>query len=335
MAVDIIVDLVPRGRTNVRPGIPMTPQYITIHETDNTRKGANAKAHANYLKNGAGGASKSWHFTVDDKEIYQHLPTNEVGWHAGDGGNGTGNRQSIGIEICVNRDGNYEKAKENAAWLVRKLMKEHNIPIERVVQHNRWSGKNCPRRMREEGKWGHFLQMIQQGSPAPAPSTNTTVLRLGDSGPAVKKLQENLLKAGEKLPKYGADGHFGEETLAAVKSFQKKHGLVVDGIAGPQTLAKLAEVIANQSQQKKEENKDMLKAAVVINSFADFPVAEAVANRYKAPIFLRSFAQGEIAETVYVVGGTKEGIKAKTIIDLSGSNRFETAYKVGKHLGTL
>src|SRR5690606_24633471 len=160
-----------------------------------------------------------------------HLPTNEVGWHAGDG-RGPGNTKSIGIEICVNSDGDYEKAKENAAWLVRKLMKKLNIPIDRVVQHNRWSGKNCPRRMSAEGKWGHFLQMIQQGSPVPAPSTNTTVLRLGDSGPAVKKLQEDLLKAGEKLPKYGADGHFGEETLAAVKSFQKKHGLVVDGIAG-------------------------------------------------------------------------------------------------------
>src|SRR5690554_6747600 len=196
MAVDIIVDLVSRGRTNVRPGIPMTPQYITIHETDNTRKGANAKAHANYLKNGAGGASKSWHFTVDDKEIYQHLPTNEVGWHAGDGGNGTGNRQSIGIEICVNRDGNYEKAKENAAWLVRKLMKEHNIPIERVVQHNRWSGKNCPRRMRGEGKWNHFLQMVQQGSSKTA-SSSTITLRLGDKGEAVRKLQHDLIKAGE------------------------------------------------------------------------------------------------------------------------------------------
>lgn len=334
MEVKIIRDIVPKSVKNVRPGYKMTPRWITIHETDNTSPGAGARNHAIYLKNGAGGASKSWHFTVDDKEIYQHLPTNEAGWHAGDGANGTGNRQSIGIVICVNRDGNYEKAKENAAWLVRKLMKEHNIPIERVVQHNRWSGKNCPRRMREEGKWGHFLQMIQQGSPAPAPSTNTTVLRLGDSGPAVKKLQEDLLKAGEKLPKYGPDGYFGAETLAAVKSFQKKHGLTVDGIAGPQTLAKLAEVIAGHNQPKKE-SEDMLKVAVVINSFADFPVAEALANRYKAPIFLRSFATGEFAETVYVVGGTKEGIKAKTIIDLSGSNRFETAYKVGKHLGTL
>src|SRR5690606_21756747 len=206
---------------------------------------------------------------------------------------------------------------------------------ERVVQHNRWSGKNCPRRMREEGKWGHFLQMVQQGQ-SKTNSTSTITLRLGDKGEAVRKLQQDLIKAGEKLPKYGADGHFGEETLAAVKSFQKKHGLTVDGIAGPQTLAKLAEAIAGLNQQKKEEvKKDMLKAAVVINSFADFPVAEAVANRYKAPIFLKSFAKGEIAETVYIVGGSAEGIKARKVVNLSGKNRYETAQKVGKYLGGL
>ncbi len=33
----------------------------------------------------------SWHFTVDDSVVYQHLPLDENGWHAGDGTNGTGN----------------------------------------------------------------------------------------------------------------------------------------------------------------------------------------------------------------------------------------------------
>lgn len=261
MAVDIIVDLVSRGRTNVRPGIPMTPQYITIHETDNTSKGANAKAHANYLKNGAGGASKSWHFTVDDTVIYQHLPTNEVGWHAGDG-RGPGNTKSIGIEICVNSDGDYNKAKKNAAWLVARLMRQHNISIGNVVQHNKWSGKNCPRRLRQEGKWGEFIDMVK------------------------KELAGNTSNSG-------------------------------------------------QSTKDKKEEKKVLKNAVVINSFADFPAAEPLAAKYKAPIFLRSFAGGEIAETVYVVGGNAAGIKAKKVVNLSGKNRYETAVKVGKHLGSL
>ena len=52
-------------------------------------------------------------------------------------------------------------------------------------------------------------------------------------------MQNDLLKAGESLPRFGADGDFGNETLAAVKNFQKKHGLIVDGICGKNTWAEL------------------------------------------------------------------------------------------------
>ncbi|WP_257148005.1 peptidoglycan recognition protein family protein, partial [Bacillus cereus] len=99
--------IVPAGNDNIRPQNYMSPKYITIHETDNTSVGAGARNHAQYLYNQAVGntdRAASWHFTVDDKEIYQHLPLNENGWHAGDG-DGPGNRESIAIEIAVNSDG--------------------------------------------------------------------------------------------------------------------------------------------------------------------------------------------------------------------------------------
>lgn len=111
--------IVPKGNTDIRPANPMKAKYLTIHETANTARGANAEAHAKYLYNQATKGTfrtASWHFTVDDKQIYQHLPTNENGWHAGDGG-GSGNRESIGIEIAVNQDGDYNKAVENAQKL--------------------------------------------------------------------------------------------------------------------------------------------------------------------------------------------------------------------------
>ncbi|MBD5074464.1 N-acetylmuramoyl-L-alanine amidase, partial [Xanthomonas citri pv. citri] len=128
--VNIIQDFIPVGANN-RPGYAMTPLYITVHNTANTAVGADAAAHARYLKNPD--TTTSWHFTVDDSVIYQHLPIDENGWHAGDGTNGTGNRKSIGIEICENADGDFEKATSNAQWLIRKLMKENNIPLNRVV----------------------------------------------------------------------------------------------------------------------------------------------------------------------------------------------------------
>lgn len=139
------------------------PDFITIHDTANTSKGADALAHAGYLKGDAAAAAPvSWHFTVDDKRVVQHLPLTETGWHAGDGSNGTGNRSSIGIEICENSDGNRSQAERNAALLVAKLLQDFSLNIDRVVQHNRWNGKNCPRvlRGRSDG-WKGFLDMVQ------------------------------------------------------------------------------------------------------------------------------------------------------------------------------
>lgn len=81
--------------------------YITLHHTANTANRADAKKHANYVKKPS--SSVSWHFTCDDSVIYQHFPIDENGWHAGEGTNGTGNRTSIGIEIC---DGDFEQTTE-------------------------------------------------------------------------------------------------------------------------------------------------------------------------------------------------------------------------------
>ena len=52
----------------------------------------------------------------------------------------------------------------------------------------------------------------------------TAVAKKGDKGGVVKQLQNVLMQAGGSLPKYGADGDFGSETVAAVKSFQSKNG---------------------------------------------------------------------------------------------------------------
>lgn len=160
--MNIKTKLIPSGSV-ARSGLFMAPRYITVHNTGNPNKGADAENHAIYLQNSGKNVSTSYHYVVDDKEIYQLLPDNEVAWHAGDGQYGTGNRQSIAIEICENSDGNLLKATDNAVELVASLMKKHNIPLANVVQHNHWSGKNCPRQIRA-GKpydWNTFLAKVQ------------------------------------------------------------------------------------------------------------------------------------------------------------------------------
>lgn len=161
-------DIIPAGRRN-RPGGRNPDVYITIHETGNTDAGADAAAHGAYLSSSAGEAALvSWHYTVDDHAIVQHLPDNETAYHAGDGADGPGNATSIGIEICVNADGDFEKAKANAASLVRLLMAEHGIPLANVVQHNHWNGKNCPATIRSiPGAWEAFLALCGETPQKP------------------------------------------------------------------------------------------------------------------------------------------------------------------------
>ncbi len=65
-----------------------------------------------------------------------------------------------------------------------------------------------------------------------------TTIQYGSSGSEVKKLQEELNKYGYDLD---VDGQFGSLTQSAVKDYQKKNNLVVDGIVGNKTWGKLFE----------------------------------------------------------------------------------------------
>ena len=180
--IAIQTDYIPQCRKN-RPGGFNPCSYLTIHETGNAAMGADAEAHASYLKgDAAANAPVSWHYTVDDHAIVQHLPDTETAYHAGDGAKGPGNTKSIGIEICVDAGGNFEKAKQNAAALVRLLMTEHSIPLERVVQHNHWNGKDCPKTIRNTpGGWEEFLNLCK-GDETPVSNLETDVEVLAEAG---------------------------------------------------------------------------------------------------------------------------------------------------------
>ncbi len=62
----------------------------------------------------------------------------------------------------------------------------------------------------------------------------------GDTGSGVSDLQTKLNSVGYSLT---VDGNFGPATEAAVRDFQAKQGIAVDGIAGPQTLVALSTAI--------------------------------------------------------------------------------------------
>lgn len=138
-------------------------KFITVHQTGNTNKGANAQMHAN-LQMRVWNAS--WHWQVDDKEAIQSFPHSVKCWHASDGERGDGNANSIGVEGCINSDGDYKKSVQNMAELVAWIAKEENIPVANIKQHHDFARdkKNCPAQIRASKDgigWTNFIQLVQ------------------------------------------------------------------------------------------------------------------------------------------------------------------------------
>lgn len=139
------------------------PQYIVIHDTGNRSKGADADAHFNYYN--TGNRQSSADIFVDDTKILKVNDYNKYyTWHCGDGKGkyGISNENSVGVEICINSDGDYDKAVKNTIVAVRELMKELNIPIDRVVRHYDASKKLCPATMSADDwkSWKTFKEQL-------------------------------------------------------------------------------------------------------------------------------------------------------------------------------
>ena len=241
-------EIIPKTNPHNRCGeIREYTEFITVHDTASGAPSANGRAHANWINSMANDPNStttvSWHFTVDENGIIQHLPFDEVGYHAGDGtsvklnytdtlikaenlnckvtisedgffeinGNKTfieapknneggivknnqlpyqginvkisnegtyllgntywnnsygilankgGNLNSVGIETCVNYGADYIKTMRINAYLVASLLIRYNLGIERVKQHNFFSGKDCPMTIRHANMWEEFLELV-------------------------------------------------------------------------------------------------------------------------------------------------------------------------------
>jgi N-acetylmuramoyl-L-alanine amidase len=243
--------------------------YITIHETANTDEGADAQAHANLQSNG-NARDASWHYSVDDHSAFQSYEDTIQCWHAGDG-QGNGNLNSIAIEICVNKGASFSAACQNAASLTADLLKKYDLDISRVVQHNKWSGKDCPNWLREGDHWvtwDEFLDMVRaelgddSGEPAPTPKPPASGALTVDGrwGKATtRELQEYFgtpadgevwsqniefkddnpgLTEGWKWEKW-TSGIDGSPVIRELQEYLKSKGLYkdkVDGLIGPNTI---------------------------------------------------------------------------------------------------
>ena len=194
-----IIEMISNNKNNYGPGNKKL--YITVHETGNKDKGANALAHANYINNGS---EESWHYTVDDTQVIKHFNHDISCWHCGDG-RGEGNLNSIGIEMCVNSDGDFNKTITNTIELIQYLMKELNISIARVFQHNYWNREDCPQSIRqgEPITWDTFIDRVRNNTTQVTTNVTNDVLYRIQVG--AFKNKNNAINLSNELKNLGYD----------------------------------------------------------------------------------------------------------------------------------
>lgn len=171
---------------------------------------------------------------------FNQTPAGIVGYNTG----------AFMTEMLGNFDVGHDKLE--GAQLNSMLKLQHFLVTQcgaKIMFHREHASKTCPGTSIDKGEfirrvmnYNSIHPTLVASVPMNGQTSHLNMLRLGDKGSDVRILQEYLLKADEKLPRFGADGDFGEETLRAVKSFQSRHGLAVDGIVGPKTKMKLEEV---------------------------------------------------------------------------------------------
>ena len=120
-------------------------------------------------------------------------------------------------------------------------------------------------------KWTHWFQLpfvdygdavftggsnVKPDTAATEYTLGTRTLKNGSKGMDVKTMQRFLLQLGFSLPKHGADGSFGAETLSALKAFQSKVGIKADGIYGSETHQALMDAVADDDEGKADTAPD-------------------------------------------------------------------------------
>ena len=137
----------------------MNPLYITIHDTGSATSSSTARANGGWCVNPSNTGS-SWHYTVGNDGVFQHISRYRQAWHAGDG-SGPGNTQSIGIETTVNNGSDIWLTWQKTAKLVGRIMVEEGLTMTALKYHRDWSGKICPGTMINAGLTTQFKQLVE------------------------------------------------------------------------------------------------------------------------------------------------------------------------------
>ena len=264
--MEIKRNLVDSSKYSIKCPYTMNPQFVVVHNTAND---ASAENEISYMR--SNNSSTSFHYAVDDTCAVQGIEENRNAWHAGDGGNGDGNRNGIAIEICYSKSGEdrFIQAEKNAVELIVSILKKYGWGIEQVKKHQDFANKYCPHRTLDMG-WERFLNMIKEKmGQATVEVTQTTNVVKNTATGTIADIQSTLNS------RYGlsiaVDNIYGKETKKAlVKGLQTElntqygKGLVVDGIFGTNTY----NACVNVKKGAKGNITYILQALLVCNGYS-------------------------------------------------------------------
>ncbi|OIJ12645.1 hypothetical protein BKP37_12640 [Anaerobacillus alkalilacustris] len=244
------------------------PRYGAAHETANNS--ADADTHVRYFQNHS--VRASYHQLVDSKSIIEIIPLNEKALHIQRQNDrqtlnlGKANDHAIAISLC--RTGEFAEAYDRYVWAWAKVCAENGWdPFAKITAHRFEDPgrRSDPQSWLEPNgvTWNQFLTDVKKYADAwegeaeiKKPSQvkvvvetgSENIIRHGDKGEHVKRMQKELTAAGFDLPRWGADGHFGDETEVALRAFQRAAGITVDGLFGPQSANALETFKQNKPQ---------------------------------------------------------------------------------------
>jgi N-acetylmuramoyl-L-alanine amidase len=127
---------------------------------------------------------------------------------------------------------------------VKNFQRDHGLTVDGVA------GPNTLSKLKEVLKTPPAEDDSSDSEPE---SGSDTLLKDGVTSPAAKAMKEDLYTLGY-LDIADPNERFGPQTEAAVKEFQRDHGLYVDGVAGPKTLSKISEVLSNKGSDDEESD---------------------------------------------------------------------------------
>lgn len=129
---------------------------------------------------------------------------------------------------------------------VRRFQKAKGLLVDGIAGKQTLTALN---NLKTNGSTGSSTSKSNNTSTSKNTNTSSTILRIGSNGQAVTQLQNDLKRLGFFAG--NATGYYGTATEKAVRDFQKRYGLAVDGIAGPATLGKIAEILNGKDNQVK------------------------------------------------------------------------------------